>query len=646
MNFLMNQALDEIILGKSNGVKHILDMIIKETKSTHGLIAEKMKGGFLRFHAISGINDDSPYMRRFLESGYIDFTQPHTLHNRILTTTESFVCNDIPTYRKGCPFNVDHPKIKSYCSFAITKGQSTIGVISIGRSDPYDEKQILSYLEQYKDTIANLLILFRKIQDFKDEAIAFIANMGDEMRIPLDGIVNVARILDDGQLHANQRESVNIISRCSLQLLDIVNDVIDYSNIMAGRLKLDLQPCSIKKCVDDIYQIMRERAHDKGITLIADVDSTIPELLREDTTRITQILVNVIGNAIKFTKKGTVKFTVKKIRDSIQFMIVDTGIGMTEETLHKILNPCFGAETKVGLGLAITYALVNLHKGSIKISSHLNKGTTVEIILPISLYDDVVDMENLKSFYERYPILIIDNDVIDRTRIFDIVRKISNTPIMTNNISDAGIYLSRNNIFGYKIVIINTKNFSVNDLNSLDIPYDVVVLLIAVDDLFEKITLRYNHHIAYPFTSDQILIAMNANYILSNVHHEVPSNNVKVLVVLQAEDKHLIETFKSLGYLDLQVAYDGLNMFIKVTNEQFDICFVDLKIPIIDGITATRKIRESDNSIAIVAMTPSMSEVTRDECFKSGMNGYITSPINKLELEKIMNTVVMKKIRV
>lgn len=640
---LLNTSLEEILHGKGNGLNPILDVIMHETKSTYGLIAEKTKEGYLRFHAIRGIDKESPYMHRFQEHGYIDFSQPNTLHNRVLITADPFVCNDIPVYRKGCPFNKDHPYIQAYCSVAIKNyDNEVIGVIALGRNDPYDEKSILGYLKEYNATLANLLTMYRMIQDLKTDTITFVANTGNELRNPLDGIINVTRILEESQLNANQRDSISIISRCSLQMLDTVNDIIDYSQIMSGRLKLDLQPCSIKMCLDDIYQIMKERARDKGLTVSIEIDPIIPDLLLEDTVRITQILANVIGNAIKFTKKGQVKIIVKKHNNDIIYTVSDTGMGIAPEKLKDIFNPHH--QTKLGLGLAITNALVALRKGTINITSQVNKGTTIEITLPIHKYDDIVDMDRLKIFYEKYPILIIDSNVSERTQIFNIVGKVSDTPIMTNNIADASIYLSHNTVFGYKMIIANANNFDFDDFNTLNIPIDIIVLLIADEYTLEKVSIRYNHHILH-LETEQLLLALNANYVLNQTSTPIstsPIGNTKIL--LAAEDKTIIALLKSLGHTDIDLAYDGLDVFVKVTTGNYDICFIDLKLPIIDGITATKKIRESAKLTAIVALTISMSETIRDECFKAGMNGYITKPINKTELEKIMNTIVMKKI--
>jgi CheY-like chemotaxis protein len=640
---LFNIALNDIIFNGSNGMQYILDSVVKETQSTYGLIAEKITGTLLRFHAVHGIANDSSYMRGFHEHGYVDFPQLNNLHSRILTdpTAGPFIHNDIPSHRKGCTFKADHPTIKTYCSVPIINNKNTIGVLSIGSSTTVYDINTLHMLEKYVDVISNLLILYRKIQDLEREKSIFMANTSIDLGNPLNGIISMTRLLKNSSLDDDQRKYTDVILKCGLQLLDSVNDIMDYSKIISGQLVLKPQICCIKNCINDVYEIMQERAHEKHLAITLDVDPNVPELQMIDNVRVTQILSNVISNAIKFTKKGSVKINVRREQNELLVKITDTGIGMTEDTLHKIFD--HNVASHLGLGLAITKALVDLHHGTLKITSQVNKYTIVDILLPICACNAPIDLNQLKAFYKAYPVLIIDVNVHDRMRIFEIVGQLSNTPIMTNNLDDASTYLNRNNVFGYKMVIANVGGFNLADFNKLEMPQNVVVLLVADIESLSKINIRYDYHISYPFTAEQILATLNSICILHQSHATNIGIPIDILVADSIDGKQIITVLGSLGYFNIDTAQDGLDMYMKVLHNSYDICFVDLKLPIIDGLSVTRKIREASIATCIVALTTNISENVRSECFGAGMNGYITKPPNKSELEKIMNNVVMKK---
>ncbi|MCT4558471.1 MAG: ATP-binding protein [Pelagimonas sp.] len=218
----------------------------------------------------------------------------------------------------------------------------------------------------------------------------FLATMSHEIRTPMNGVVGMAELLGATPLDDTQRAYVELISSSALTLTNLISDILDFSKIEAGRLEFDYQPVEIKKVLRDVFGLLTPLATGKGLELISDLDPELPSHIHSDAVRFKQILFNLLGNAIKFTTKGTVTLVIRK-RQDLKIWITDTGIGIPPDKLPHVFQPfeqAHGGKNRdfegTGLGLAITKQILNAMDGCIQVRSTEGVGTEFEITLPLS----------------------------------------------------------------------------------------------------------------------------------------------------------------------------------------------------------------------------------------------------------------------
>jgi len=248
----------------------------------------------------------------------------------------------------------------------------------------------------------------------------FLANMSHELRTPLNGVIGYAQILQrDRTLSKKQRESLDGVENCGQHLLNLINDVLDLSKIEAGRLEVDLAPCDLHHLLQSVADIISQRTEEKGLAFSLDVSPEVPQGIIADSTKLRQVLVNFLGNAVKFTNEGSITLKVKEAADKrLEFIVQDSGIGMTPKELAEVFDPFTQAEGgKVsggtGLGLAISQRIVSALDGELEVESEPGKGTCFTILHPLTEVDDL-DLKELAAeplTEERYHVLAPGQDI-------------------------------------------------------------------------------------------------------------------------------------------------------------------------------------------------------------------------------------------
>ena len=654
---------------------YVLQKITTMTGCDHGFIGEKMTSSegtvFLRFHALTGFDKSEPYIRSYLRNGFLDFIHPGTMHSKVLELGEPILCHDVFKLRDGRPLPDGHPDISATAMYPLKHNSMVIGALGVSNETSDFRPGQLEHIGAMVEVATAILIILLDKRSIMTQKNNFLANISHEVRTPLNGIVQCSSMLKDTGLNTEQKELVSIINACSIQLLDIANDILDYTKIMSGYLKLALRPMSFRKCVMDVIEMYHAKIEERGLALIVEMVEPLPDMVVGDSTRLIQILMNLLSNALKYTRQGSITLHIEQARGAgsvaggpvggsspdteyctLAFSIKDTGIGIAADRIPHLFET-FGhsesylcSESGVGLGLPITEHLVQMHSGQISIDSKLGVGTEVRFNLTYQLYNIIVDKKVLRQYYLGKSMLLICAAPVDRRTIFECVAEYGLRPVIAHDKVDADLYMNAKNLV-FDFIVIDEDQMSTDVLGRAD------TTIVVVDSL-AKDPAHGVQYIARPVRAPDMIKLLNTTYMTRNMNARDEERldfeqQVKIKILVAEDDvtnqKVLELVLRKLGYSDITMTNDGLELYMELLKNDYDIAFIDLKMPIMDGITAVKKFRSvSRKKIVLVALTASMTGDVREACYAVGMNGYITKPINSDELDSMLKMVVHKKL--
>ena len=502
----------------------------------------------------------------------------------------------------------------------------------------------------------------------------FLANMSHEIRTPMNAIIGLSHLALRASPDARQRDYLEKIQSSAQSLLGVINDILDFSKIEAGKLGIEQTLLRLEDVLSSLANVISHKAAEKGLELLFSVPLDVPHQLVGDPLRLGQVLLNLTGNAVKFTERGQVVVSVRAVertqdRLTLEFAVRDSGIGMSAEQQSRLFQSFSQADTSTtrkyggtGLGLSISKRLIEMMGGAIRVESESGKGSTFSFSIPFGLVVEASGEATLRAHPQvaGTAILVVDDNDASCEIFESYLKSFGFAPGLVQSGAQALEALQRADAEGepYRLVLLDWQMTGMNGLEAAQairalrlsqMPAIVMVSAYGREELTAQVeAMGLDGLLLKPVNAsvllDTVLQTLGSGLALrpsANDALDVSAASLSNARILIAEDnlinQQVVRELLEGAGAEVHITGDGRACSARALAENWDAILMDLQMPEMDGIEATVTIRAAGASMPIIAMTASAMSSDRERCMEAGMNDYLSKPI---DVERMFSTLL------